>query len=176
MIPSFPAPASLHRVPSIRFPCFLGTIRRSDFPPFFSPHFVAFVWRYPSCIPHFVPPVVVGRNAHGPGVVNREPHPACAKGKRRDLPGSWETPMWTCHVLRPRWDRHTRPIKVYRCGLPLRKRRRLPYRYAFGAQSHGLHTRCLRFVAVVAHGLYARLASGCWPALPGGVDYPLGFK
>src|ERR1700682_4913517 len=28
----FPAPPSLHRVPRIRFPCFVGTTRRSDLP------------------------------------------------------------------------------------------------------------------------------------------------
>src|SRR6202022_4911228 len=42
-----------------------------------------------------------------------------------------------------------------------------------GAQSHGLHTRCLRFVTTVTRS-HARLASDCWPALPGGVGYPLG--
>jgi hypothetical protein len=43
------------------------------------------------------------------------------------------------------------------------------------AQSHGLLTRCLRFVTTVTRG-HARLASGCRPALPGGVGYPLGSK
>ena len=43
----------------------------------------------------------------------------------------------------------------------------------FEAQSHGLHTRCLRFVAAVTRS-HARLASDCWPALSGGIGYPLG--
>jgi len=45
----------------------------------------------------------------------------------------------------------------------------------FEAQSHGLHTRCLRFVTAVTRS-HARLASDCWPALSGGVGYPLGSK
>jgi hypothetical protein len=43
----------------------------------------------------------------------------------------------------------------------------------FEAPSHGLHTRCLRFVTTVTRS-HARLASDCWPALPGGIAYPLG--
>jgi hypothetical protein len=64
-------------------------------------------------------------------------------------------------------------ISALRCCLPPFLRRRLPRRESFGAQSHGLHTRCLRFVTTVSRG-HARLASGCWPALPGGIGYPLG--
>ncbi len=41
----------------------------------------------------------------------------------------------------------------------------------FGAQSHGISTRCLRF-AVRLTPTHARLASGCWPALPDGIGYP----
>ena len=43
----------------------------------------------------------------------------------------------------------------------------------FGAQSRGPSTRCLRFAARVTQR-HARLASGCWSALPGGVRYPQG--
>jgi hypothetical protein len=39
----------------------------------------------------------------------------------------------------------------------------MAHRRSFGAQSHGLWTRRLRFVAsVAADG--ARLATGCWPS------------
>src|SRR5262249_28917365 len=65
-----------------------------------------------------------------------------------------------------------------RCGTEARPRRsfgRWPRgaRLAFGAREHGLRPRCLRFVLRVAPA-DARLASGCWPALPGGMGYPQG--
>jgi len=41
------------------------------------------------------------------------------------------------------------------------------------AQSHGCCDRCLRFTTAVTRG-HARLASGCWPALPGWIDYQPG--
>ncbi len=44
---------------------------------------------------------------------------------------------------------------------------------SFEARSHGLPTRCLRLATRVARG-HPRLASGCWPALPGGIGYPQG--
>lgn len=43
----------------------------------------------------------------------------------------------------------------------------------FGAQSHGLLARCLRFALAVADA-YARLASGWWPSLAGRDSDPLG--
>ena len=41
-----------------------------------------------------------------------------------------------------------------------------------GAQSHGLGTRCLRFVGWVTPALHARLASRCWPLYGDGIGYP----
>src|SRR5262245_18415161 len=43
----------------------------------------------------------------------------------------------------------------------------------FGAPEHGLRPRGLRFVRAVTCTA-ARLASGCWPALPSGIGYPQG--
>ena len=54
---------------------------------------------------------------------------------------------------------------------PMRQRRGLQTKGNFGAQSHGFSTHCLRFVRWVTPQ-DARLASGCWPALPDGIDYP----
>ena len=45
----------------------------------------------------------------------------------------------------------------------------------FGAQSHGPHTRCLRFAATVSR-VHARLASGWRPTLAGRDWLPAGFK
>ena len=68
------------------------------------------------------------------------------------VPG--RTPMCTCPALRPRWDR-TRQARLLstarRCCLP-----HIPHAVGshdnrpFGALSHGLHTRCLRFAVRVA--------------------------
>ena len=67
-------------------------------------------------------------------------------------------------------------IATFGCCLPFYRRRRLPQSKSFEAPSHGLFARCLRFVAWVTPVLsrHARLASGCWPALPGGGGYPPG--
>jgi len=43
--------------------------------------------------------------------------------------------------------------------------------HSFGAPSHGLGTRCLRFVSCIA-ARDARLASRCWPTLRDGIGYP----
>ena len=44
-------------------------------------------------------------------------------------------------------------IRRSRCCLPLVTRRRLPRVCDFGAQSHGLHLRCLRFATAVTRAL-----------------------
>jgi hypothetical protein len=58
----------------------------------------------------------------------------------RCMPCSHQTPV--------RSERQA--IRRSQCCLPLPTRRRLPRAYDFGAQSHGLHPRCLRFAAAVA--------------------------
>ena len=59
-------------------------------------------------------------------------------------------PLDACPAhIRPRWDRSARPFRHPRCCLPLMARRRLPQVVDFGALSHGLHLRCLRFAAAV---------------------------
>ena len=59
-------------------------------------------------------------------------------------------PLDACPAhIRPRRDRSARPSRRPRCCLPLMTRRRLPRVANFGAQSHGLHLRCLRFAVTV---------------------------
>jgi hypothetical protein len=99
--------------------------------------------------------------------------------RRRDLPGSWGTLVYMpcsgptpvgplCQAIR------ALPYSLApRCCLPHIQKRRLPLRTNFGAQSHGLHTRCLRFAAAVTD-VHARLASGWWPTLAGRDSNPLG--
>ena len=48
-------------------------------------------------------------------------------------------------LFRPRRDLRARPVAARRCSLPLFVQRRLPRFGSFEAQSHGPHTRCLRF-------------------------------
>jgi hypothetical protein len=89
------------------------------------------------------------------------------------LPSSWRTLMCLRPVLRPRRARHYQAITVGRHGPTRSVRRGLSTRGNFGAQSHGISTSCLRFAPWVAPK-DARLASGCWPALPDGIGYPQG--
>ncbi len=105
-------------------------------------------------------------------LVRRYPSPGRSRSPRKQqgLPGSWgslvympcsRTPVGPpCRVL----ARLRAPASRY-C-LPLLQRRRLPQRY-FGALSHGLHTRCLRFAVRGRPPVHARLASGWGPALTG---------
>jgi hypothetical protein len=57
--------------------------------------------------------------------------------------------------------------------LPPAQRRRLLQRLSFEALSHGLCTRCLRFVPPLLTTTQDALPAGGWP-LPGGIGYPLG--
>lgn len=82
--------------------------------------------------------------------------------KRQGVPSSWGTLMCLRPALRPRRDQPARPLQqvgtaqrtAYGGGSP-----RFGY---FGARSHGISTRCLRF-AVRLTPPHARLASGCGP-------------
>jgi hypothetical protein len=64
-------------------------------------------------------------------------------------------------------------ISTLRYCLPSFLRRRLPRRESFGAESHGLRTRCLRSVTTVTRS-HVRLASGCWPSFAGRDWLPAG--
>src|SRR6202035_1177539 len=65
-------------------------------------------------------------------------------------------------ALRPRRARRYQAGTVDRHGPTRIVRRGLSTRGNFGAPSHGISTRCLRFAPWVAPK-DARLASGCWP-------------
>ena len=56
------------------------------------------------------------------------------------------SPLPFCHVLRSRRDLHAKPLRRFGAvgGFPYV--RRLPQCGHFGIQSHGLPTRCVRFV------------------------------
>jgi hypothetical protein len=84
-----------------------------------------------------------------------------------DLPGSWGTLLTVRLGLGPRWDRHARP-----CGVPTRpplvSTTTAPDGKTAEARCPGFPSDCLRLVAAVARR-HARRASGCRPALPGGI-------
>lgn len=79
------------------------------------------------------------------------------------MPSS-QTPVKSCHLA----------ITVFGYCLPSESTRRLSH-WCF----RGSITRPMYSLSTLRHRelplCHARLASGCWPALPGGGDYPLGF-
>jgi hypothetical protein len=94
------------------------------------------------------PPASTTRDGPGfwsPGFPNRLPRYGDNRISRvpvrssRCMPCSHQTPVGP----------ERQAIRRSRCCLPLLTRRRLPRKYDFGAQSHGLHLRCLRFAAAV---------------------------
>jgi len=100
------------------------------------------------------------------------PTPTCPR-RPTGLSGSWGTPVWARHGLRPRQDRKRQAQYSVPTRPPLWQRRGLLRARSFRGSIHGQHTRCLRFAAGVA-AVHARLASGCGPTLPDGVGYPSG--
>ena len=106
------------------FPRFTGTMRRSDFL---------------SLIPDLI----------HLGFVSLPPVPSLFEGgKRQGLPSSWETSLCIRPALRPR--RTFAPSQLRRVSAAARSTHGVGSRKNnFGAPSHGLCTRCLRFVAVV---------------------------
>ena len=75
--------------------------------------------------------------------------------RRRDLPGSWRTlacmpwPLTPVARQRRACGRLTVSAATRPCCLPPCTKRRPPRHGNFGAPSHGLHARCLRFAAAV---------------------------
>jgi hypothetical protein len=136
-------------------------MRRSDVPPSFPPRFVVLRLAVPSCAPAFVPPsnpTPVRR----PGVFGSgNPQPA-GEWRRLDLSSSWGTLL----CLRPALSTPAGPVTsghtMHRRGPRYANDEGYPRRGVFGAQSHGLDTRCLRFARYIATA-DARRAFRCWP-------------
>ena len=108
----------------------------------------------------------------GRGFVSRFPSPATyawrpsgppkfLENPRVPMPCS-STPAGPTHQATVQWSRRG-PRYVHDEGSH--------DKLTFEAPSHGLGTRCLRFVLAIA-GHDARLASRCWPALRDGIGYP----
>lgn len=164
-----------HPLPSpgsrrLRFPCFVGTVRCSDVLRSFPPRFVAFAWRYPWSHSVFVPVAVECAGA-SLELVSRYPT-GHNRGDRRtsQVPGKPFVPM-------PCSSTPAGPARQ-----ALRRSRHGP-RYvqnegsrnlAFEAQSHGLGTRCLRFVRCSCPHPTQNSLPAAGQALPDGTDYPQG--
>jgi hypothetical protein len=69
--------------------------------------------------------------------------------RRRDFPSSQGIRVCLCPALRPRRDHRTRPLRYGDTAPAVTKTKAAHDNKAFGAQSHGLGTRCLRFVGEV---------------------------
>ena len=139
-----PSPGSLQ----VRFPGLVGTMGRSDFLPSFPGGSLT------------RPPVPSSRclfrsrrwpalPAPGQGFGLPAPLPAFRYGDNRisRVPARPSRCM-PCSLQTPAGPER-QAIQRSRCCLPLLTRRRLPQIVDFGAQSHGLHLRCLRFAAAV---------------------------
>ena len=95
-----------------------------------------------------------------PGVWSAgSPYPALLAWRRLDLPSSQGTPLCICPALRPRPVPDARSLRHPDAAPDMGKTEALGDQVHYGAQSHGVCTRCLRFVPGFPAD-YARLASG----------------
>ena len=138
---------------------------RSDSLSLISPHFVAFVWRYHRFVPCSSPPARDGSCGStwswSPGL---QAGSHDGDGRVSQVP---ERPSCPCALfLDPGRTEVRQAIAAPRHGPRLCQQRWLPRAEDFGARSHGIGTRCLRFAMEVARH-HARLASGCWPSFAG---------
>src|SRR5207249_7210216 len=131
------------------FPGFRGTMRRSDARPPLPPRSVAFARRYHpvrlcSCLPQ------ARRRLGAWGFRVWQPRAnVFPEWRRPGLPSSWGTLVFLRPVLRPRQVRTHQAITVRQHGPRVVNREGITRQVPFGAQWHGLGTRCLRFAAPV---------------------------
>jgi hypothetical protein len=138
------------------------------------PHFVSFAWRYHTCVVICLSRQATTR-AWGPGVfLAGFPIPTpyrCGDNRVSQIP---EEPLCTCPApFGPRWDQ-TRQASFGMLMLPSVNTTTSAPTITLSRLNH---TACTLAVYASQHGSprdHARLASGCWPALPGGIGYPQG--
>ena len=162
------------------FPCFAGTMGCSETLPPIPPHFVAFAWRYHACCGVFrvrplAAPIAPRRTSGWPGVYCAGcPFPA----------GNVETTGLPRFLGNPGVNMPCSSTPTGPAGPGQFSPTDAAFRSRNGVGSRddkilsGLnHTACSLAVYASQPGSlpdHARLASGCWPTLPGGIDYPLG--
>jgi hypothetical protein len=118
-------------------------------------------------------PVAVGCTGRGPGVGHPVPPAGSLPRRWVGLPGSWGT-----SVNVPCSPTPAGPRAPGHCGAATRPSVKLKTSAPAGRIISGLN-RTARSLAVYASqcrspGHHARLAPGCWPALPDGAGYPQG--
>ena len=124
--------------------------KRYDFLPSVPLRFVAFARRYHPCTLASLPPAwsatpgAWGFRCFAPVTPVR-----ILGWRRQGLPGSWGVLSVTCPALRPRWDADTRPLGVRRVAFRATYDVGSHVKLDFGARSHSLQPRCLRFAARV---------------------------
>ena len=77
-----------------------------------------------------------------------------------------------CPALRPRSGRRARPLR-HADAAPATATTKAPTSMALSRLNHTAST-VAAYASRLGHPARARLASGCWPALPGGIGYPQG--
>jgi hypothetical protein len=159
------APPSLHGVREGPFPRFDTTMRHSDSRPSISPHFVAFAWRYHPCA-LFAPS---GRDARpwAPGSWYSGSRAGDVSGDGRGSQVSGDPSCAYALFFDPGGIGHARPLrradavpaadKSEDSHDDLSRLNRTAWTLAVYASQGGLPLH------------HARLASGCRPALPGGI-------
>jgi hypothetical protein len=156
--------------PRFEFPCFNGNTECSDVPPLIRPRFgfPSFGRTFPcACVRSHGPDAGPGAWSFGSG----SPTPETAERQRRDLSGSWGILLCICRVLRPRRDRLVRTYDGVGAAPVLATTKAPANLPSFEAQSHGVCTRCLRFVlGITPPGRKTRFP--LLSALRGGISYP----
>ena len=148
----------------------------SDSLPPFPPHFVSFVMAVPCLRCGFVTPSRLQRPPVGQGFcMPVAPFRAFLDLGTTGPPRFLGNPMCTCPApLGPRWDR-TRQAKF---GVSIQPSASTIASAPTKSSLSGLNNTAYTLAVYASqHGLphsHARLASGCWPALPDGIGYPLG--
>ena len=105
---SLPSPGS----PRSRFPCFTGTMKMCDsLRPSRHASF-CFAWQYQVLRLCFAP-CGPERPTAGRGFIIRSPYRKIAPGDAQGIPSSWGALVCLCHVLRPRQDLPTRPLRWF---------------------------------------------------------------
>ena len=151
----------------------MATTGCSDSLAFVPPPSVCCGWRYHLRIRLFAPDRV-GAPHPGQGCLGRGFPNHGSRWKRQGHPGSWGTPCGHALLSDPDGTSEPGQFAALGCSLPFVRKRRLP-RYENLSKLH--HTAYPLAVYASQGGSphhHARLASGCWPALPGGSGYPLG--
>jgi hypothetical protein len=121
-------------------------------------------------------PQAQGAPPAGLGFVDRTPRYRFTRRRRQDLPGSWQDPSMNVPCSSTPAESPRSATAALRCCLPLSRQCRLPRFLCFrGSITRPMHSLSTLRRNELPH-CHARLASGGWPALPGGTAYPLGPK